>query len=246
MACCVVVSPGRDERCKTGAGCLTDRRLSLHLHSSCCLYPSTKPRGQNFIFYTPSRLRENTSQAILLGLALLQCLTRHGGFRRTPTDHIFYAQTTTKNALDILPHLLVALALGGFFASAVSSRIGARSTFVMLFCVRGLLLVTNSLFPTLSVATVTLLVIFFAHGAGFSLVPGLVKAQQTKPTLFPYEYGQVLTAWGVAGILGNAINAAFVPSSGDATTVSFLLGLASLTFGIILYYNPAFGASAFP
>ncbi|KAI0437116.1 hypothetical protein F4803DRAFT_540025 [Xylaria telfairii] len=158
----------------------------------------------------------------------------------------FYTQTTTNDALDILPRLLVALALGGVFASSISSRIGSRSTFVMLFCARGFLLITNSLFPTMSVATVTLLVIFFAHGAGFSLVPGLLKAQQTKSTLFPHEYGQVLTAWGVAGVLGNAINAAFLPSSGDATTMSFLLGLSLLTFGIILYSNPAFGASAFP
>ncbi|KAI1751236.1 major facilitator superfamily domain-containing protein [Xylaria castorea] len=157
----------------------------------------------------------------------------------------FYTQTTTGNALDILPRLMAALALGGFFASAISSRLGARFTFVMLFCVRGLLLVTTSLFPTLPIATVTLLVVFFAHGAGFSLIPGLVKSQQTKSTHFPHEYGVVLMAWGVAGILGNTINAAFIPLSGDATTVSFLLGLMSLTFGIILYSYSAFGGSAF-
>ncbi|KAI0194712.1 major facilitator superfamily domain-containing protein [Xylaria flabelliformis] len=146
----------------------------------------------------------------------------------------FYTQKTTGEALDILPRLMVALALGGLFASTISSRLGARLTFVMLFCARGLLLVITSLSPTLPIATVTLLVVFFAHGAGFSLIPGLVKAQQRRSTLFPREYGEVLTAWGVAGILGNLINAAFVPPSGDATFVSFLLGLASLTFGIIL------------
>ncbi|RYC62793.1 hypothetical protein CHU98_g3402 [Xylaria longipes] len=157
----------------------------------------------------------------------------------------FYTHKIPGDTPDILPRLIIALALGGFFASTVSSRLGARSTFIMLFCTRGLLLITVPLFPTLPVATVTLLVIFFAHGAGFSLIPGLVKAQQTKSSLFPHEYGEVLTAWGVAGIIGNTINAAFVPSSGDATTVSFLLGMISLTFGVILYSSPAFGGSAF-
>ncbi|KAI0485615.1 hypothetical protein F4859DRAFT_471857 [Xylaria cf. heliscus] len=157
----------------------------------------------------------------------------------------FYYYRTTGDALYILPRLIVALTFGGFFASTVSSRLGARFTFFMLFCARGLLLVTTSMFPTLPVATITLLVIFFAHGAGFSLIPGLVKARCTKSTPFPYEYGEVLTSWGVAGILGSAINAAFVPPSGDATTVSLLLGIISLTFGIILYSNPAFGGPEF-
>ncbi|KAI0454455.1 hypothetical protein F5B21DRAFT_238194 [Xylaria acuta] len=157
----------------------------------------------------------------------------------------FYTQTATGDALSILPYLMVVLALGGFFASTASSRLGARFTFVVLFCARGLLLVTTSLFPNLPAATVTLLATFFAHGAGFSLIPGLVEAQQTNSTVFSHEYGEVLTAWGVAGIVGNTINAVFVPSSGDAATVSFLLGLISLAFGIMLYFNPAFGGSAF-
>ncbi|KAJ2990218.1 hypothetical protein NUW58_g3060 [Xylaria curta] len=157
----------------------------------------------------------------------------------------FYVQENTTTTPDILPYLMIALALGGFFSSAISNLLGARSTFVMLFCVRSMLLITTSLSSTQSVATVTLLVMFFAHGAGFSIIPGLVKARQSKPAFFPYEYGTVLTAWGVAGIVGNAMNAAFVPLSGETATVSLILGLVTLTFGITLYLNPAFGSLAF-
>ncbi|KAI1745519.1 hypothetical protein F4680DRAFT_105442 [Xylaria scruposa] len=181
------------------------------------------------------------SRRSLLILLLCNALPGMTAFGALLSITSFYTQTTTGEALDILPRLMAALALGGLFAPVINSRLGARLTFVMLFCIRGLLLIITSLSPTMPIATVTLIVIFFAHGAGFSLIPGLVKARHGP---FPLEYGQVLMAWGAAGILGNIINAAFVPSYGDATIVSFLLGLTSLTFGIILYSNPIFGGSA--
>ncbi|KAI0203023.1 hypothetical protein F4808DRAFT_418819 [Astrocystis sublimbata] len=156
----------------------------------------------------------------------------------------FYGNKTTGEAPKLLPHLTVALAFGGFFASAISSRLGAKLTFVIMFCARGLLLLSTFYYPTMSLATVTLMVVFFAHGAGFSLIPGMVKAQQTSAWGFPYEYGEVLTAWGLAGVLSSMINAICISSSGDAAIVTFLYGLSTLAFGIFLYDKPEIGGAA--
>ncbi|GKZ40072.1 hypothetical protein AbraIFM66950_002178 [Aspergillus brasiliensis] len=143
----------------------------------------------------------------------------------------------------LLPYSMLALASGGVLAPTISAYLGARHAFVALLCLRGAFLVLLSQFDEESMlglgAVVTIL---FAHGAGFSILPGLVKAQSTPPGLFLRSYGRVLVTWGVAGIVGCTVHTALSSSIGSISAASLVLGLFTSAFGILLHLMPSLGA----
>ncbi|KAL0941101.1 major facilitator transporter [Colletotrichum truncatum] len=124
-----------------------------------------------------------------------------------------------------LPLIMLALAAGGLLASPLSSFLGIPRAFNVLFCARGLLLVAFSQWPNQGLAIGTLATILFGHGVGFSILPGLVKAELARPELFPLEYGQILTAWGASGVVASIGNAALSSLPGDLARPSLVLGL---------------------
>lgn len=71
---------------------------------------------------------------------------------------------------------------------------------VALLILRGVLLlaVAATAAPG-AVVLATIIVILFGHGAGFSLLPPLMRAQGA-PENFTHNYGQVLIAWGLSGV----------------------------------------------
>ncbi|KAI5457636.1 hypothetical protein BGZ63DRAFT_427673 [Mariannaea sp. PMI_226] len=148
----------------------------------------------------------------------------------------FGAQVMNDEHFHILPYGMVALGLGGFLAPPISSVLGAKPTFTLLFCVRGLMLVAFSLYPKPAMAMICLTTVLFAHGTGFSVLPGLVKARQAKPVHFTHSYGQVLISWGLSGIVSTAINTVMGSSLEGMRTVSLLLGAAALAFSITLQF----------
>lgn len=130
----------------------------------------------------------------------------------------------------VLPCCLVALAFGGLLSPTLSARFSPRTLFTSLFCLRGMLLTIfyQSRHPVMFLGT--LATVFFAHGVGFSALPGIIKGQLGPDAAFSHHYGLVLTTWGVAGVLGSLLNA-FLASSGDFTPVSLVLGLTMLVSG---------------
>ncbi|KAJ6123912.1 Major facilitator superfamily domain general substrate transporter [Penicillium samsonianum] len=154
----------------------------------------------------------------------------------------YYASERKGDPMTLLSHSMLALASGGVLAPTINLHLGARNAFVVLFCLRGALLVLLSQFERSTLGLCAFLTILFAHGTGFSILPGLVKAKGTPPELFPRSYGRVLVTWGVAGILGCVLNTAISSSIGTMSVASLVLGLLTLSFGIILHFVPTLGA----
>ncbi|KAI9042142.1 Histone acetyltransferase GCN5 [Aspergillus affinis] len=134
-----------------------------------------------------------------------------------PLTSYYYSSGDTETKSDhdptaLLASSMLALTSGGVFAPTLSAYLGARNTFIVLLCLRGVLLVLLSQFEGPMLGLCALCVILFAHGAGFSILPGLVKAAQRdaspSPGSFSSSYGGVLVAWGVAGFVGCGLNAA--------------------------------------
>jgi OFA family oxalate/formate antiporter-like MFS transporter len=76
-----------------------------------------------------------------------------------------------------------------------------------------------------------LMVVNVCYGAGFSLIPGIL-ADHYGMTNISKIHGAVLSAWGVAGLVGNQA-AIFVGDGlglGHAGVVTMLVGLYSLNF----------------
>jgi hypothetical protein len=153
-----------------------------------------------------------------------------------------YTNGTNYNTMWILSYCMLALAFGGVLAPSVRAYLGARLTFVGILCLRGALLVLLSQFGSSIHAICSLLAILFAHGAGFSILPGLIKAQSNHPQLFYFNYGRVLIAWGISGIVGCILNSIILSPVNAVPTGNLILGLLTLSFGITLHFVPTIGA----
>ncbi|KAJ3529545.1 hypothetical protein NM208_g9708 [Fusarium decemcellulare] len=131
-----------------------------------------------------------------------------------------------------LPYCMVALALGGYMAPVLAAQ--PRITFLTLFYVRGVSLLAFSKSPGLLTAVTTLSLVLFGHGAGFGILPGLIKAKEPETAKFRARYGRTLVAWGAAGIVSVLITGTFVSPSGDGVSASFVAGLIALSFAVYL------------
>lgn len=155
-----------------------------------------------------------------------------------------YGQNSSWNWMQILAGSMGALAGGGILAPFISVRLGARNTFTSLSFLRGILLILASQSREPLMATLALCMVLFGHGAGFSIIPGLLMARCDQIAQFSYSYGRILVAWGLAGIVGCVLDAVLVSATGDATTVSLILGFITLAFGVALYFTPQLGTTA--
>lgn len=136
-------------------------------------------------------------------------------------------------------YYILALALGGALAPSICGYLGARRIFVGVFCLRGVLLIWLSQFESSTPVIYSILAILFAHIAGFSLLPGLIKAQSSQQRLFYFEYGRVLTVWGMSGLVGCVLNSIFLSA---VPTGVLVLGLLTLSVGITLHFVTTVGA----
>jgi hypothetical protein len=153
----------------------------------------------------------------------------------------YYASERQGDSMTLLSYSMLALASGGVLAPTINLHLGARNAFVVLFCVRGAFLVLLSQFEQSTLGLCAFLTILFAHGTGFSILPGLVKAKGIPSELFHHSYGRILVTWGVVGILGCVLNTAISSSIGTMSVASLVLGLLMLSFGIVLYFVPTLG-----
>ncbi|BCS28474.1 uncharacterized protein APUU_70044S [Aspergillus puulaauensis] len=185
-------------------------------------YPAKPPPSFNRAFFQ-LLLFMNSLPGMALFASLLPVVSNHTRFATGFT----------------LPCCLMALALGGLLSPTLSARLSPRTLFMSLFCLRGLLLTTFSQTRHPAVFLATVATVFFAHGLGFSTLPGIINSRLGPDAVFSHHYGLILTTWGLAGVVGSLLNA-FLASSGDFTPVSLVLGLAMLAFGCTLGWTSLF------
>jgi OFA family oxalate/formate antiporter-like MFS transporter len=123
---------------------------------------------------------------------------------------------------------------GRFLWGAVSDRIGRSWTFRVMLATEigafvGLMLTRNPWLFSVLVCWVLL-----CYGGGFGTMPAFI-GDVFGADLMPALYGAVLTAWGVAGVVGPQIVAILkdrVPER--ASTLSFAVGAGLLGVGLLL------------
>lgn len=152
-----------------------------------------------------------------------------------------YTNGTDYDTMWILSYCMIALAFGGVLAPSFCAYCGARLAFVGIFCLRGVLLILLSQFEGSTRAICAMLAVLFAHGTGFSILPGLIKTQSSSQQLFYFKYGRVLVSWGISGIVGCIVNSIFLSPVSAIPTGGLVVGLLTLSFGIILYFVPTLG-----
>ena len=89
---------------------------------------------------------------------------------------------------------------GRFVFAWWSDRLAIRINIMLIICAISLGMMTLSFFPVL--IGLALLVINACYGAGFSVIPAILSDHYGMDNLSKI-HGAVLSAWGVAGIIGN-------------------------------------------
>ncbi|GLA42601.1 hypothetical protein AnigIFM63309_011144 [Aspergillus niger] len=157
--------------------------------------PSIKPRHLS---------KEISYYSILLFLNALPGMTLFASLLPIASASL---SPSSEIKIEIEPKLAIgmtALAAGGVFSPVLGSP---RIVLLSLFVLRGLLLLLWN--PDSMTTTATFLLTLFAHGAGFSILPGVIKdlcGRSRPPMPFAHVYGRVLMSWGAAGLVGCVFN----------------------------------------
>jgi len=105
-------------------------------------------------------------------------------------------------------------AAGRFFWGAISDRIGCNRTFATMFAVQAATLLVMSTVHHLTIALAGISVVLLCCGGGFGTMPSY-NAQYFGTRYVGRNYGLLLSAWGVAGLIGPIVIARVKDLSGS-------------------------------
>jgi nitrate/nitrite transporter NarK len=105
-------------------------------------------------------------------------------------------------------------AAGRFFWGAISDRIGCNRTFAIMFAVQAATLLLLSAVHQLALALAGISVVLLCCGGGFGTMPSY-NAQYFGTRYVGRNYGLLLSAWGVAGLIGPIVIARVKDLSGS-------------------------------
>lgn len=133
--------------------------------------------------------------------------------------------------------------LGRLLWAAASDTLGRPNTFSLIFTVMGLLIASLFVLKSPALFTIAMCIILSGYGAGFSVVPAYLSDCFGTKDLGAI-HGYVLTAWGVAGLVGPVVLAVShqLTHSYTATLLVFVIleMMALLTsFAIRRAFTPA-------
>jgi MFS family permease len=97
-------------------------------------------------------------------------------------------------------------AIGRPFWGAVSDRIGCRHTFALMFVLQAAVLFLLPSAHDLGLAMAGVAVVLLCCGGGFGTMPAY-NAEYFGTRFMGLNYGLILTAWGVAGLVGPLLTA---------------------------------------
>jgi OFA family oxalate/formate antiporter-like MFS transporter len=123
---------------------------------------------------------------------------------------------------------------GRFLWGAVSDRIGRSWTFRVMLATEIAVFVGLMLSRSPWVFGILVCWVLLCYGGGFGTMPAFI-GDVFGPKLMAAVYGAVLTAWGVAGVVGPQIVAVLKDRVSDrASTLSFAIGAGLLGLGFLL------------
>jgi MFS family permease len=119
-------------------------------------------------------------------------------------------------AAPIYGFLAVFNGLGRFFWGAVSDRIGRNYAYVLIFGIQVVVFFILGGLHSLVAVGVAFAIVLLCYGGGFGTMPSF-NADYFGTRFLGQNYGMILTAWGVAGIVGPIIAAKVKDVTGSFT-----------------------------
>jgi MFS family permease len=144
-------------------------------------------------------------------------------------------QELTRAAPAVVAAVFGAIALfnavGRLFWGACSDRIGRRSAYAMIFLLQAVVFFALPGLHQLWLVALAYAVILLCYGGGFGIMPSLC-ADYFGTRHLAANYGALLTAWGVAGLVGPLLAAEVKDLTGSFAgalpTVAGMLLLAAI------------------
>ncbi len=108
---------------------------------------------------------------------------------------------TPATALAIYGFIAVFNGIGRFFWGAVSDRIGRNAAYVLIYGSQGIIFFVVGGVHALTLVTILFAIVLLDYGGGFGTMPSFT-ADYFGTKYMGVNYGWILTAWGVGGIVG--------------------------------------------
>jgi len=156
--------------------------------------------------YTPS---EVLGMVQFYGLWLLLFLNVTAGILIISNAVPIYSDLTGATAAGagaIYGLVAVCNGLGRFFWGSVSDRLGRNMTYTVMYLIQAVIFILLARTHSLAAVALEFAIILLCYGGGFGVMPSF-NADYFGTRYLGQNYGMILTAWGLAGVVGPSIAA---------------------------------------
>ncbi len=120
----------------------------------------------------------------------------------------------TGTAISAYAFVAVFNGLGRFFWGAVSDRVGRNNTWALIYAVQVVVFFLLPNFHSVPLVLIAFAIILACYGGGFGTMPSF-NADYFGTRYLGQNYGFIITAWGVAGLVGPYIAGAVKDKTGS-------------------------------
>lgn len=192
-----------------------------------CAYMLKNPPAEYALLNVPTTTSETTNysptetvrmpQLYLLWLLLFLNVT--AGILVISNAAPIYSELTgalPAVAAQIYGVLAIFNGLGRFFWGTVSDRIGRRSTYSIMYLIQVVIFLAMGRLHGIWEVGFCFAVVLLCYGGGFGVMPSF-NADFFGTKFMGQNYGMILTAWGVAGVVGPFVAARVKDATGSYT-----------------------------
>lgn len=195
--------------------------------------------------YTPG---EVLGMGQFYGLWLLLFLNVTAGILIISNAVPIYSDLTGATAAvagAVYGYVAVCNGIGRFFWGWVSDRLGRNMTYTVMYLVQVVIFVMLARTHSFAWVAIEFAVVLLCYGGGFGVMPSF-NADYFGTKFMGQNYGMILTAWGVAGIVGPYIAATVKDRTGSFTGALVPVAIMLLVAAIIPFFikRPAPKAAA--
>jgi MFS family permease len=120
----------------------------------------------------------------------------------------------TGEAISAYAFVAIFNALGRFFWGAVSDRLGRNTAYALIYGVQVVVFFLLASLHTIPLVLLAFAIILACYGGGFAVMPSF-NADYFGTKFLGQNYGYILTAWGVGGLVGPYIAGAVKDRTGS-------------------------------
>ena len=125
--------------------------------------------------------------------------------------------------------------LGRFFWGAISDRIGRNMAYTLIFGIQVIVFFLMGGLHSLALVGFAFAIVLLCYGGGFGVMPSF-NADYFGTKFLGQNYGMILTAWGVAGVVGPVIAGKVKDATGSFTGALVPVAIMLLVAAIIPFF----------